>query len=308
VVRIFRETNAIEGELGEGTGGVTEAAKRRIVLPFAGPIESTDHVLGHELVHAFQYDITNTNASTTSFQLPATSYQLPATSFRLPTRRAALSWNASAFLKTEAGPTGAGRWKLEAGSFFHFPRLYRLFNHRVTSASMSLTFDAVSDAILFRESTGVDQPARWLRFAERESEIDSCVGRRPDLREDVLAIERDNGLGWAGLDVLAERQPESKEAIVDRPQCCALARVHRLHVTLGCLEVYGRIQVGESLAGQEVGDPLGVARRESMCGFEPFAARRCTCGAVRPRQRRPLVGAASGALFNARGSVGLLSG
>src|SRR5215203_4138937 len=59
----FRQTNAIEGDLGEGTGGVTEAYKRRIVLPFAGPIESTDHVLGHELVHAFQYDITSTNAS-----------------------------------------------------------------------------------------------------------------------------------------------------------------------------------------------------------------------------------------------------
>jgi Tol biopolymer transport system component len=59
----FWQTNAIEGQLGEGTGGVTEAAKRRIVLPFAGPIEATDHVLGHELVHAFQYDITNTNAN-----------------------------------------------------------------------------------------------------------------------------------------------------------------------------------------------------------------------------------------------------
>lgn len=59
----FRQTNAIEGQLGEGTGGVTEAYKRRIVLPFAGPIEATDHVLGHELVHAFQYDITNTNVS-----------------------------------------------------------------------------------------------------------------------------------------------------------------------------------------------------------------------------------------------------
>ena len=46
------------GELGEGTGGVTEALKRRIVLPFAGPLAETDHVLGHELVHAFQYDIT----------------------------------------------------------------------------------------------------------------------------------------------------------------------------------------------------------------------------------------------------------
>ena len=59
----FRQTNAIQGALGEGTGGVTEAFKRRIVLPFAGPIEATDHVLGHELVHAFQYDITNTNVS-----------------------------------------------------------------------------------------------------------------------------------------------------------------------------------------------------------------------------------------------------
>jgi Tol biopolymer transport system component len=59
----FRQTNVVEGDLGEGTGGVTEAYKRRIVLPFAGPIQSTDHVLGHELVHAFQYDITNTSAS-----------------------------------------------------------------------------------------------------------------------------------------------------------------------------------------------------------------------------------------------------
>ena len=59
----FRQTNAVEGDLGEGTGGVTEAYKRRIVLPFAGPIQSTDHVLGHEIVHAFQYDITNTSAS-----------------------------------------------------------------------------------------------------------------------------------------------------------------------------------------------------------------------------------------------------
>ena len=59
----FWQTTAIEGEIGEGTGGVTEAYKRRIVLPLAGPIEATDHVLGHELVHAFQYDITNTNVS-----------------------------------------------------------------------------------------------------------------------------------------------------------------------------------------------------------------------------------------------------
>ena len=54
----FEQTNTLEGELGEGTGGVTEILKRRVVLPLAGPLSETDHVLGHELVHAFQFDIT----------------------------------------------------------------------------------------------------------------------------------------------------------------------------------------------------------------------------------------------------------
>ena len=66
----FRQTNVVEGEIGEGTGGVTEAYKRRIVLPFAGPIQATDHVLGHELVHAFQYDMTSTNATSAAAGSP----------------------------------------------------------------------------------------------------------------------------------------------------------------------------------------------------------------------------------------------
>ena len=57
----FRQTNAVEGLIGEGTGGVTEAFKRRIVLPMAGSLADTDHVIGHELVHAFQFDITGTD-------------------------------------------------------------------------------------------------------------------------------------------------------------------------------------------------------------------------------------------------------
>src|SRR6185503_14600701 len=54
----FEQTNVIQGQLGEGTGGVTEPVRRRIVLPFGGPLGDTDHVIGHELVHAFQFDIT----------------------------------------------------------------------------------------------------------------------------------------------------------------------------------------------------------------------------------------------------------
>src|SRR5262249_26052896 len=34
----FEQTNAIAGELGEGTGGVTEPLRRRIVLPMGGPL------------------------------------------------------------------------------------------------------------------------------------------------------------------------------------------------------------------------------------------------------------------------------
>src|SRR5439155_18770086 len=66
----FEQTNAIEGELGEGTGGVTELLKRRIVLPLAGPLGETDHVIGHELVHAFQFDITRQHAGS-GYSAPA---------------------------------------------------------------------------------------------------------------------------------------------------------------------------------------------------------------------------------------------
>jgi Tol biopolymer transport system component len=53
----FQSTTVLPGFIGEGTGGVTEALRRRVVMPLAGPLAETDHVLGHELVHAFQYDI-----------------------------------------------------------------------------------------------------------------------------------------------------------------------------------------------------------------------------------------------------------
>jgi len=53
----FIQTNIIYGDLGEGTGGVTESLKRRIVLPLSGPLHQTNYIIGHELVHAFQYSL-----------------------------------------------------------------------------------------------------------------------------------------------------------------------------------------------------------------------------------------------------------
>lgn len=53
----FQQTNAIFGQVGVGTGGVTEAFKNRVILPIAPSNQQTHHVLGHELVHAFQYNM-----------------------------------------------------------------------------------------------------------------------------------------------------------------------------------------------------------------------------------------------------------
>ena len=73
----FEQTNAIPGEQSEATGGVTEALKRRIVLPFASGLGETDHVIGHELVHAFQYDITGQGRSVATGGVPGIA-RLPA--------------------------------------------------------------------------------------------------------------------------------------------------------------------------------------------------------------------------------------
>lgn len=60
----FQQTNAISGAVGVGTGGVTEGFKRRVVMPIAMSNQQTNHVLGHELVHAFQYHMMTFGDST----------------------------------------------------------------------------------------------------------------------------------------------------------------------------------------------------------------------------------------------------
>ena len=49
--------NNVTGDLGEGTGGVTEGLRHRLIMPFTGDLGSFERVLAHELVHEFQYDI-----------------------------------------------------------------------------------------------------------------------------------------------------------------------------------------------------------------------------------------------------------
>ncbi len=60
----FQQTNTIGGSIGVGTGGVTEAFKNRVILPFTFTRQQLHHVIGHELVHAFQYNIVINGDST----------------------------------------------------------------------------------------------------------------------------------------------------------------------------------------------------------------------------------------------------
>src|SRR5687767_13657990 len=52
----FLQTNATQVG-GEGTGGVTDFARNRAVMPFTGSYSDFEHVLMHEMAHQFQYDV-----------------------------------------------------------------------------------------------------------------------------------------------------------------------------------------------------------------------------------------------------------
>jgi hypothetical protein len=53
----FQQTNVTLQLIDEGTQGMTELFKNRVVLPFMGSYSQFEHVLAHELVHVFQFKI-----------------------------------------------------------------------------------------------------------------------------------------------------------------------------------------------------------------------------------------------------------
>lgn len=59
----FQQTNAISELLSQEIGGVTEGFMNRVVIPLTGVHSENDHVLGHELIHAFHYDIMRSSTS-----------------------------------------------------------------------------------------------------------------------------------------------------------------------------------------------------------------------------------------------------
>lgn len=53
----FQQTNITPEQVDEGTGGFTDFLRHRNVFPLTGSYAETEHVLMHEMVHQFQFDI-----------------------------------------------------------------------------------------------------------------------------------------------------------------------------------------------------------------------------------------------------------
>ncbi len=57
----FQQTTVIQDIIGTGVGGFAEGLRNRVVMPLSASRRDTDHVLGHELVHVFQYYLFQTD-------------------------------------------------------------------------------------------------------------------------------------------------------------------------------------------------------------------------------------------------------
>lgn len=66
----FQSTNVIPVNIGEATGGFTESLRNRVVIPYMGSLTEFRHVISHEIVHAFQFDILYGETYGGSFALP----------------------------------------------------------------------------------------------------------------------------------------------------------------------------------------------------------------------------------------------
>lgn len=51
----FKQTTVLQQRISVGLGGVTEGLRTRVIMPITVSNKETSHVLGHEMVHVFQY-------------------------------------------------------------------------------------------------------------------------------------------------------------------------------------------------------------------------------------------------------------
>lgn len=187
----FEQTNAIGGMIGEGTGGVTESVRRRIVLPLGASLFDTDHVIGHELVHAYQFDITSSKVNGGQAAGPG--------AMRLPL------WFIEGMAEyLSLGPIDANTtlWVRDAVLQEKLPRIKDLYNpeyfpYRWGQAFWAYIAGTYGDAMV----------GRLLRQASRLGSPEQAIEQELKMKPDELSEQWHRALQASVARVVQDRQP-----------------------------------------------------------------------------------------------------
>ncbi len=112
----FQQTSIVGGLIGTTTGGVTEGLKNRVLFPITPSYTQTDHVLGHELVHAHQYNMIM-SADSLSFKNMA----------NIPLW---MTEGMAEFLSIGSTDEHTAMWMRDAVAYDYFPRIKDLHKSR----------------------------------------------------------------------------------------------------------------------------------------------------------------------------------
>jgi len=159
--------------------------------------------------------------------------------------------------------------------------------------------NAVSDAIFLGEAARVDEAGgeAALVTGEAETEIDAFVGGRLELREDVFAVERNDGFAGARFDIRTERFAECKKFIEERAETGFLTSVLVLDIFDGGGQVLLWRVLFPALSIGAFRDPPGGVSAKVMFRFKPSAASRKIFGTLFFDKSNPFVESAPGFRF-----------
>jgi hypothetical protein len=180
----FTQTNVTPGSPTEGTGGLTERTKSRIAMPFAAGLGATDHVLGHEIAHAFQIDISK-GAGRDAFTLPGWFIE-----------------GMAEYLSLGPGNRHTAMWLRDASAHKRLPTLEQLedpryspyrYGHALWSYLAGQYGDGILGRILRSKARGALprlEEATGLDRAELAREWHTSVPGTPDTREERFTAPR----------------------------------------------------------------------------------------------------------------------
>ena len=193
----FQQTTTISGSLGEGTGGVTEIFKRRIILPFGASLAETDHVIGHELVHAFQFDIASREK--------AGSGKTQSTAMRLPLW---LIEGLAEYLSIGAVDPHTAMWMREAARQEDLPTIkkmansYKYFPYRFGQSLWAFISGKWGDEVI----------PTLLKTAGKSGSYEKAIEAVLKIKPDELSKQWHKAMNEAYIPLFEQTEAASKQA------------------------------------------------------------------------------------------------